>query len=124
MSDQPKKTRRPAQPRGFVLELGTAADVARAGELGRFAGLVTKSELEAAFVSWLTERASVEEFLEHLGSKGEQRLAELRGKKSAIHGWLTREQTSELEEKMRASSLTSRKSEPTKNQSREEAVHG
>lgn len=76
MADEEKKDRAKPQPRGFMIELGTAADVAAAGALGKFAEIETKSELEARFADWIAVQPAdlVAGFLAHLKRLAQEKL--------------------------------------------------
>jgi hypothetical protein len=73
MADE-KSTRKPAQPRGFVVELGTAKDVEAAAEIGAFAGLKTKGDLEAELAAYLGGEKILALFTLHLKTKAQERL--------------------------------------------------
>lgn len=72
----PKPPRAPTVAHGFDIMLGTADDVAKAGELGAFAGLKTKSELEKEFTAWIAAQPAnlVADFLAHLKRRAQERL--------------------------------------------------
>lgn len=76
-----KPPRAPAVAHGFDIMLGTAEDVAKAGELGAFAGLKTKSELEKEFTAWIAAQPAnlVADFLAHLKRRAPSRGLDIDG---------------------------------------------
>lgn len=68
------KTRKPSTPHGFDLQLGTAEDVARLGEVGLFLGLKTKAALQEEFEDWLMDEDVIESFFTVLRDRARQKL--------------------------------------------------